>query len=433
MRGRPVIRCFLAGALWALPAAGLSAGGSFAAGFYTRGIEAATYMDQGAAVADPFYVPAKAGTILPRVSLAVAHEDNVFLDPDEPKSGTSVSLAPGLLALWGRPTDNHLYADYGLVIPIYESAREMSDRPSHLLRLGGLYQTGKSQIRGELGYRALEDVDAAVGARIAQQDLFADVNLEHRISGKSSAGALGRFERHLFDSDRYREYDRLYGAGRYYRRASAKSEVFVQAGLGRDEPLEPIHASGAADFHDVSLGLRGKHSPKFNSSGRFGYMWRTYDEEAREDFAHWIAAWKAESNPFGLSTFSLELYADVRPAIDAEGVDVVDQGVVGSVSRRLFVERLRGNASVTLGRIDYSGGGAAGGGADEDESLVRDGRRDDYWGFSLGVDWWTRQHMSLGLAYSYMERNGSRNGDEAAQDATSYEQGRWTFRASWNY
>ena len=112
---------------------------------------------------------------------------------------------------------------------------------------------------------------------------------------------------------------------------------------------------------------------------------------------------------------------------------MVDQGVVGSVSRRLFWERLRGNASVTLGQIDYSGSGAAGGGTEEDESLVRDDRRDDYWGFSLGADWWTRQHMSLGLAYSYMERNGSRNGDAAAQDATSYEQGRWTFRASWNY
>ena len=431
MRPATAIFVLWAGAVFAASGSRAVAG-DFGAGFYTRGIAAADYMDQGGSVVDPFYVPAKTGAFLPRVSLAVAHEDNVFLDPEAPKSGTSVSLAPGLLALWGRPTDNHVYADYGLVIPIYESEREMGDRPSHLLRLGGLYRTGKSQIRGELGYRTVEDVDAAAGARIARRDLFADVNVEHRISGKSSAGALGRFERHLFDSDRYLEYDRLYGAGRYYRRASAKSEVFVQAGLGRDEPLETIHASGAADFRDVSLGLRGKHSPKFNSSGRIGYMWRTYDDAAREDFAHWIAAWKAESNPFGLSTFSLEVYADVRPAIDAEGVDVVDQGAVGSVSRRLFWERLRGNASVTLGRIDYSGNGAAGG-ADGDESLVRDDRRDDYWGFSLGVDWWTRQHLSLGLAYSYMERNGSRNGDAAAQDATSYEQGRWTFRASWNY
>ncbi|OQC54365.1 MAG: hypothetical protein BWX54_02235 [Verrucomicrobia bacterium ADurb.Bin018] len=98
------------------------------------------------------------------------------------------------------------------------------------------------------------------------------------------------------------------------------------------------------------------------------------------------------------------------------------------MERRLFIERLRGNASLTAGRVEYSGSPHA----DENE-WVRDGRTDNYWGFSVGVDWWTRQRFSVGLAYSYMRRDGSRGAGAEAEDATSYDYGRWTLRASWNY
>lgn len=426
MKRAVAILAGLAGAAFAAPAIGLAADDGYAAGFYTRGVAAASYIDQGGAVVDPFYVPAKTGALLPRVSLAVAHEDNVFLDPTNGTAGTSIALIPGLLAIWGRPTENHVYADYGLILSVYESETEVNDRPSHLLRLGSAYRTGKSQIQGQVGYRRLEDVDRVVGARVAKQDVLADLSVEHRISGKSSAGLQGRMEMHEFDAENYLDYNRYYGAGRLYRRVSPKSQAFVQGGLGRDDPRRSQDRAAGADFGDLSLGVRGKQSPKFNAAGRVGYMWRTYDEESRGDFGHWIASLNAESAPFGFTTFSGELYADVRPAIDADAVDVVDQGVVLGASRRLFTERLRGNASATFGQIDYAGG-------DDPEAGGRDGRTDRYWGFSLGADWWSKERFSVGLAYSYMRRDGDVDGDPEAQDASSYEQGRWTLRASWNY
>ena len=418
---------WLAGAVFAAPAIGLAVSDSYTSGFYTRGVDAASYLDQGGAVIDPFYVPAKSGALLPRVNLVITHEDNVFLDPEEPKTGTSIALIPGMLAIWGRPSGNHLYADYGLILPVYESERELNDSPSHLLKLGGAYRTGRSQIQGEFGYRRMEDVDTVVGARVAKQDYIGDLSAEHRISGKSSAGLQGRMEVHAFDSESYTDYNRDYGAGRLYRRVSAKSQLFVQAGLGRDDPQEASGFADGADFYDLSLGVRGKQSPKFNAAGRVGYMWRRYDDEGRGSFEHWIASLRAESNPFGLTTFAADVYADVRPAVDSSGVDAVDQGVVGTLSRRLFVERLRGSASVTAGQIDYSGSPGRNGGR------AYDGRTDTYRGLSLGVDWFTRQHVSIGLAYSYMEREGGRDADPATQEAKSYEYGRWTLRASWNY
>lgn len=424
-RAVAILAC-LAGPACVVPSVGWAAVDGYAAGFFTRGVDAASYIDQGGAVIDPFYVPVQTGALLPRVSLSVTSDDNVFLDSTNETSGTSISLAPGLLAIWGRPAGNHLYADYGLILPVYESEAEVGDRPSHLLRLGSVYRTGKSQIQGQVGYRRMEDVDTGVGARVAKHDVLGDLGVEHRLSGKSSAGLQGRLEMHRFDAENYLDYNRYYGAGRLYHRVSAKSQAFVQGGLGRDDPQETGNRAAAADFYDLSLGLRGKQSPKFNTSGRVGYMWRTYADDSRDDYAHWIASVRAESSPFGLSTFTGELYADVRPAIDADATDVVDQGVTFGVARRLFTERLRGNASATFGQIDYSGGGAP-------EEGGQDGRTDRYWGFSLGVDWWSKERLSVGIAYSYMRRDGNVDGDPASQDSTSFEQGRWNLRASWNY
>ena len=415
----------LAGAAFSVPGSGRAAEDGYSAGFLTRGVDAAAYIDQGGAVVDPFYVPAKTGALLPRVSLSVRHDDNVFLDPTNGTTGTSIELVPGLLAIWGRPSGNHLYADYGMILPVYESETDLRDKPSHLLRLGSAYRTGKSQIQGQVGYRRLEDVDTVLGARVAKEDVYADLGGEYRITGKSSAGLQGRAEINEFDEEKYVDYARYYGAGRLYRRMTPKSQGFIQGGVGRDEPRRSSDSAAAADFYDLSVGVRGKQTPKFHSVGRVGYMWRTYDDEDRDDYSHWIASLRAESTPLGLTTWSAELLADVRPAVDSAATDVVDQGLVLGASRRLFTERLRGNASATFGRIDYSG-------ADPEEG-GRDGRTDRYWGFSLGADWWSKQRFSVGLAYSYMRRDGDVDGDREARDSASYEQGRWVFRASWNY
>ena len=428
MRRLARIQLLLSVLAWAASPAGRAETDAFASGFYTRGVETADYMDQGGAVFNPFYIPARTGALLPRVTLAVTHEDNVFLEPDDGTAATMVNLAAGLLALWGRPAENHVYGDYGVGLPLYNSEKKIQDQPSHMLRLGVVYHTPKSRVNGQAGFRRLEDADLVVGARVVRQDYFGDLSVEHRLSGKSSAGVVGRVERHEYDNGEYVDYDRYYGAGRLYHRLTPKSDGFIQGGLGRDEPQETAASASAADFLDLSLGVRGKQSPKFSSSGRVGYMWRTYDLDTRGTYEHWIASLAAHSNPFGLTTLGAELYADVRPAVDETGVDTVDQGVVGTAARRLFTERLRGNASVTFGRVDYHGGGAASG-----DERVFDGRSDNYWGFTLGMDWWTKQHCSLGLAYSYQQRDGSRDADADTQAATSYEYGRWTLRASWNY
>jgi len=405
----------------------------YTANFYSRGTDAASDIDRGDDEFEPFYIPVTDWSILPRVTLTATRDDNLFLDAQGTEDGTVVDLIPGVMAIYGRPDHNHLYADYGSIIPLYNSSDLLDDNPSHMLTLGGVYQTGKSQIQGRAGYRRLESLNTLVGARILKEDWIGDVEVEHRLTSKSSASIVGAVELHEFDDPEYVDYQRTYGAGRFYHRMTARSEAFVQGGVGRDDLDTKPDDFGDADFFDLSVGVRGKPSPKTSASGRVGHMWRKMDSAELNDVDDWIASLAGEANPFGLTTFSTELYSDIRPAINSAGSTTIDQRLSVGLMRRLFTERLRGNASVFLGVTDYQGPVAAPARFSESDPLVYDGREDQYWGYALGLDWWAQKNLSFGLAYSYVQNEGSQETGSESTDRTSYDSGRWTFRTSWNY
>ena len=397
----------------------------YTAGFFTRGADTAFYLDSGDPVYDPFYVPLERWALVPRLTILGTRDDNLFMSADrDSTSGTVVQAIPGVALIYGRPEARHVFVDYGAVIPVYEDDDRLDDKLSHLITVGGAYVTAKSHLYGRVGYRRLENVDTLVGARIVKEDYIANLALDYRLSGKTLLGVLGSFDRHEFDAPQYVDYDRYYGAVRVFYETTPRSQAFVQGGVGRDDLSTGADGIGDADFYDVSLGMRGKPTPKTQVSGRVGYQWRTFDDAELDDLEHWIASLYGEANPFGFTTFSSEVYADMRPAVNAAGSTSIDQRWTGSVSRRLFVERLRGNASLFFGRVNYRGAA---------EGFVFDRRRDDYWGYTLGLDWWLKYNISCGLAYSYIENRAARGESQELRDANSYDAHRWHLRLSWNY
>jgi hypothetical protein len=383
----------------------------YTAGFYTRGSDAGFYMDQGG-VLDPFYIPAKDWALIPRVTLSATRDDNVFMVEGDETTSTRVDLIPGLLLLYGRPEHNHLYADTGFAIPLMQSGGSSEDGNLYFITVGGVKKTGKSQVSGRVGHRRSESTDPAIGQRIAVQDYTGDVGLEYRVSTKSSLGLNGAIEIYEFGRQGRINYTRYYGAGRFYRRMTSKSDWFVQGGIGMDDlDRESKGVYGDALFYDLSVGMRGKPSPKTTVTGRTGYCWRQYDDLMIGDTAGWISSLGVETTPFGFSTFYTELMSDIRPDVTAAGDYMADKRLTLGVNRRLFTERLRGDASLLFGTVENR----TPAGMTEDE----------YRGFRLGLDWWLRKNLSLGAAYSYTERRS--DGD------SSYKSGQWTVRMSWNY
>lgn len=383
----------------------------YTAGFYTRGSDEAAYVDQGG-IMDPFYIPAKEWAVIPRVTLEATGDDNYLLGADgEKESVSKLNLIPGALIIYGRPEYNHLYVDLGAIAPLAQSGNA-DDKTSYIGTVGGVFKTGKTQVSGRAGYRRIERVDRTAGERLLERNISLDGAIEHRLSFKTSVGVTGKAEFHNFDDDAYTDYTRYYGAGRLYRRLTPKSELFLQAGAGRDVmDRTEDRRYGGAHYRDLSVGMRGKPSPKTSVSGSIGYRNRTHDDGEVEDVNGWIASLGADATPFGLSRFSIELISDMRPDITGASGTVADRRATFGVDRRLFSERLRGNASLQLGMLDY---------------YSQDRRDDDgYWGYTLGLDWWTRRNISFGASYSYVERQGG--------GRSAYNSGRWALRMSWNY
>lgn len=406
---------------------------AYSAGFYTRGVDAAYYLESGDPIYEPFYVPSQRWALVPRLSIAVSAEQSGTFRMDRTRSAATIRVVPGAMIIWGRPEARHLYLDYGLSIPAYTICGDFSDDLSHLVMLGGVFRTQKSQLHARLGLRRIEDLDTLIGARILKQDYVADVAVDHRISTKTSVGLLGSYERHRFDKARFLGYERYYGAGRLYYDLSVKSQVFVQGGIGHDDVQSNPQGYGNIDFYDVSVGMRGKPSPKTSVSGRVGHQWRTHDDDLRDDWDRWIASLSANVNPFGLTTFSSTLYADLRPAINEAGTTVFDQRLSLRAARRLLTDRLRGQASVHAGQVEYRGPILEPAQRDTDFSLVYNRRQDHYWGYSLGLDYRTKHYISFGLSYSYTEKIAARDADRAVRRAASDYSDFWTIRVSWNY
>ena len=405
----------------------------YAEGFFTHGVRAGYYLDTNDPIYDPVYVPLQRWSLVPRVTLTATREDNLYMDSRKKEDATVIRLVPGATLIWGRPEGNNLYLDTGVVFLLDDSSDRLDDKPSFMLTLGGVYQTMKSQVSARGGYRRLEDADMQVGARIVKEDYTANAGVDHRLSAKTTAGVIGGVELHRFDSETYVDYDRFYGGVRLYKELTAMSDLFVQGGLGRDDVDSGAGGYGDADFYDAAIGIRGKPTPKTSATGRVGYQWRTFDSADLEDIEHWTASIGAETNPRGFTTFSTELLADLRPAIGSAGSTSIDQRWAGSVSRRLFVERLRGRASVFVGRVDYRSPAKEPQPQEPVSGLIYDRRRDEYWGYSLGLDWWVRQNFSLGLSYAYVENNAAQDADEQVREESSYDSGVWSLRLSWNY
>ena len=411
---------------------------AYTSGFYTRGMEATDFMDRDDSILAPFYQPLpRRWALLPRITVTASYEDNPTLSTDDPEDTTTVYVVPGLMLVYGQRQRNHLYLDGGLIIPVHTQSGDVSEEVSYLLAAGGVFRFGKSSLSSRLGYRQMENVDTLVGARMVRRDYTGSLSGERRVSRKFSVGAMANAIRFDFDDDaRYTDYWRYYGAGQVYYQLNPRNDVYLQGGMGQDR-MDGSDAAqlGDADFHDVSIGLRGRQTPKTTLAGRLGYRWREARNVDGLSSDHYIAALEASTSPMGVSVFRAEWQADIRPAVSSIGFSTVDQRGTFAVHRRVVTDRLRGQASLFVGQVDYTGPAESGDGRAAEGGVVPvyDGRQDQYWGYSLGLDWWTHYNFSFGISYSYFENDGARNGSGDVQALTSYDSSRWGLRASWNY
>ncbi len=397
----------------------------YSSGYYTRGLDTALYLDQPSGIIDPFYVPAREWSVVPRLTLTVTWDDNLFLDSEDPQRAEIIDVIPGVLLIYGRPEKSYLYLDAGTILTLHDSTGNLEDRANYMLTLGSVYRTAKSTINLNGGYRRSENADTVIGERIVETDYIAEAGIEHQLTAKSSGGLLAGAEYSSYEDPELFDHQRHDVEARLYYKATEASDIFARASVGADDVDAPAD-QGDAEYVELGAGFRGKQSAKLTITGDVGYQWRTMKQDGREDVEHWTSTLGANYNPFGFTTLYGNIDTTVTPAINSLGQTTIDQRYTAGISRRLFVERLRGNASVFYGTYDYEG-------VPVDADSTNLDRSDDYFGYNLGLDYFTVHNLSLGLTFSYFENEGNQSGSAEERNRTAYDSGRWVLRASWNY
>lgn len=398
----------------------------YSSGYYTRGLETAVYMDQGSGVIDPFYVPVKDWSLSPRITLTVTWDDNLYLDNDDPQRAELIDVIPGALLIYGNPSQNYIYLDAGVNYSAYDSSKSLENKANYLLTLGTVYRTGKTTLSGSAGYRRAETADTVVGKRIVADDFIVDAGIEHQLTAKSSGAVALSSEFNQYEDPELNDYERQTASLRLFNKVTEASDVYGELGFGRDDIDTAEGHEGDASFTEASVGFRGKQSAKLTVSGAAGYQWRTFQEGDQEDVEHWTSTLGANYNPFGFTTIYGGVGSSLTPAINSLGQTTVDIRYTLGLNRRLFTDRFTGNASVFYGMYDYLGTATG-------DAAVNNNRQDDYFGYNLGLDYYTVHNLSLGLTFSYFENEGNQNADAEGRDRTAYDSGRWVLRASWNY
>lgn len=397
----------------------------YSSGYYTKGLDTAANFDSGSEVYDPYYVPARDWAIVPRLTITVTWDDNLLLTNDDPQRAELIDIIPGVLAIYGRPENNYLYLDAGTIFHAYDSSDQLSDQSNYMLTLGGVYRTGKSTINGGAGFRRTETADTVIGQRIVKSDYVLNAGFNHEFSEKTSAGVDLGAEFNNYDDDDLNDYQQQDVSLRLARKVTEASDVYGRLGFGNDD-VDAEGDAGDASYMQADVGFSGKQSAKVTLSGALGYQWRTMADDAAEDVEHWTSSLGVNANPFGFTIFFANVDVSVTPAINSLGQTTIDQRYTLGVNRRLFTDRLRGNASGFWGVYDYEG-------VPLGDSTANLNRSDDYLGYNLGLDYYTIHNLSIGLTFSYFENQGNQNVSEQDRERTAYDSGRWVLRASWNY
>lgn len=387
--------------------------------------------------AGAYTLRAKPFKIRPRLSVTLMHEDNVYLENRDSKDSWYVTVAPGLMLLLGDERRNYVYLDYAAGHSTFSSLDD-EDIDTHTVTLLGRYDTGKSALTAWHRYRDVRDVDTLLGTRVTKEEHVSSVEVSRRISSKTSVGVGGRHEDHDYRPDDYADYVQDEASARLYWHARPKTDLFLYGAYGWVELESRFGGFGDAEYVETGVGLRGQLRPKVEATGKVGWQRRTFDDDRIEDIEHWTAALRLNAALVERINGSLGVWGRITPAVQEPGLSAIEMRVEPGLSRRLFTDRLVGSASLVFGRVEYEGTvRPVVLGPTEDRVLrAYDGREDEFWGFTLGLDWRIARYFSAGVAYSYIENDSSLDDyreDRADIDPASYDAGRWMIRVAFNY
>jgi len=366
-------------------------------------------------------------TVRPHFGIWAGYDDNVYLDEGEEVDDVFITLAPGLMLIYGNPSHNYVSVNYTLELPRYIDESD-ANYESHHLSTDLHYESAKHTYHLADRFMKTEVKDVEIGERVEKTQNVLSADIERILSSKTSIGIQGLHEIHDYTRDAYIDYYEYRAGGRFYYRITPKTDIFADIGYGWVD-LDPLSSGsitesmglpdnysssyGDAEYQEASLGARGKITKKTVMTGRVGFHRREFDDDI-ETIDDWIASLDMLTRFSSRFQGGFEVSRRLFPWLTVPGNTSVSTTLNPYIRYQLWRNRISLSGSVAYSMVEFY---------DAEGELDRE---DEYWEYVGIIDWKSSKHITLGVGYAYSEQ-------ETNQSDAKSENGRIIARAMFNY
>ncbi|MCX7886316.1 MAG: outer membrane beta-barrel protein [Verrucomicrobiae bacterium] len=328
----------------------------------------------------------------PHLDFAIAYDDNVFIRRNNRQGDFSFVTSPGLQLVYGQTERNFIALDYTAGIERFLRLSSQ-DANNQFVKLDGHFEIHQLTIGLSHRFQDIKGPNTQVGARIRSQDNLTNIDLEYRLSSKTSFGiGYGQYIHDymlagLYDSREYTPY------ATFFYHITPKTDLFLRFGYG----WVIVNRSPSAEYQQVDIGLRGKLTAKTTGTVRLGYQHRSFDH-TYGDIHSVVAGVDVETALTRRTALTLGFNRSVNPSPSIPGNSYEATRVDAKLTHRFPRNKV---AFWIAGAYEHD---------DYEQPVGTVDRTDSFFEASAGIGWDVTKWMQLGAEYRFWHNDSRLTG-----------------------
>lgn len=321
----------------------------------------------------------------PHLEFISAYNDNVFLKSNNKQGDFSFITSPGLQMVYGQNDQNFITLDYTAAFERFVRLTSQ-DADNQFVKLNGHFEVQKLTIGVSHAFQDIKGANTQVGATVRSRDNITNLDLEYRISSKTSLGVGYSQSLHdyittgMIDSQECSPYAALY----YH--MTPKSDLFCRFAYGWID----VDQGPDSTYQEADIGVRGKLTNKLTGIARVGYQHWSFTS-GLNDINAFVMSADLQAQLTKRTTWTLGASRRINPS----PVDLGNSYEATRVDSRLIHKLPGKKVSLWLG-----------GAYEYDEYELPMGgtnREDNFFEVSAGVAWDVTKWMQLSAEYLFWE------------------------------
>ncbi len=325
--------------------------------------------------------------IRPTLGFWVGRDDNVFLAPEARQEDTYLTVAPGVILIYGTEERNYITANYEFENTEYNDLKS-EDSESHLFSLGTQLRARGYTLRISDQFRDTTDAIPETGERTDRTENTARASLDRQLTRRTGIEAHGFYETVDYAAAGYIDYDE-YSVGADLRHRTWPN---THTTLGLDYGVVDVRGParlGDADYVVAAAGLNGEPLARTRVQARVGYQWRDFKDPDTEAIEDWVGSVAVSQTFWRDSVAGVRVSRRFFPSLREEGGTRLATDISPYLQQVLVRDRLALALNGTYSTADFY------------DRAANETRSDDRWQVTGVLDWRALDLLTVGAGYTH--------------------------------